>query len=148
MSDSSRPTEAPAPRVPRWRVALWLGLLASWLVILPLMTSAVVHPPSPERLRSMPTLRIPTPATLLVRIATSGLELRVVLVLLWPWRVRAWRLRLAGTALAVTLWFLLTPPLGLSIMEWYHRRWLAAVAAVLLVAAALSGIGAVVRRGA
>ena len=70
----------------------------------------------------------------------------MVLALLWPWRARRFLLRLWLAAAGALTWFLVSTPLTLHRMAWVHRRWLAGVAAGLLVAAVLASVAVLARR--
>jgi hypothetical protein len=136
-------------RAARWRLALWLALVASWLVTLPYSWRAFATVPSAERLARSRLVEIPTLQTLFSQLGTSALELGVLLALLWPWSARRWLLRLWTATLGLLLWFLATPPLGLSNLSWVRRRWLAAVALLLFVSATMATISVLTgRRGA
>ena len=77
--------------------------------------------------------RIPTLGAFLVMVARSAIELLGVIVLTWP-RVRLYGRRLAVATAGLLLYFLFSAPLSLTRMEWLHRRWLATVILLLLLA--------------
>jgi hypothetical protein len=109
----------------RWaRVGLWLVIIVSWGVQVTYMWEALTTVPSAERLEETRMAVIPTSRTFFAAVVFSALELTVVLVALWPWRPDYYTARLAGTLLAIVTWFVLTIPMGLSTMDWVHRRWL------------------------
>ena len=126
------------------RFLFWLALIASWLVLLPLLWSAFSDVPSPERLQQQRTVGIPTLATLGWTIAKSFAELTAVLALAWP-RGRWYAARLWAAAIGLAAWFVYSTPLGITKLEWVHRRWLAAVIVSLVVAGAAAGVARVVR---
>lgn len=137
----NEPTIVPVPKRSRMRLAFWLALVVSWAIMLPLLWSAVSTLPSPERLEQTRTVPIPTLGSFLRVMAVSAVELAVTLVLIWPgWR-RAYTLRLFGAAVLLGTWFVFTTPMALTRLEWVHRRWLALVAFVLLVAWTYSLLG-------
>jgi hypothetical protein len=113
----------------RWegtiRFAFWMTLAVSWAVAVWYMWDAVTTVPSPERLQESRLVAIPTPRTFVTAVVFSAMELAVVLALLWPGRPSYYASRLALTSLSVFTWFLMTTPMGLSRMDWVHRRWLA-----------------------
>ena len=119
----------------KWRRALVVLVAASWLITVPLMWRAFSTLPSAERLERSHMVQIPTLQTLLLQVGISFLEMAVVVAVLWPGYARAWLLRLWFAALGTTFYFLLTPPLGLTTLQWVHRRWLAALSAGLLITA-------------
>jgi hypothetical protein len=88
------------------------------------MWDALTMVPSAERLEETRMAVIPTPRTFFAAAAFSALELAVVLAALWPWRPALYATRLGMTALALATWFVITTPMGLSRMDWVHRRWL------------------------
>ena len=82
----AQPT-AQARATSRGRALLWLGVALSWIVLLPLLWSAVTTLPSAERLEQTRTAAIPTLRTLVMVIALSAAEAAFALLLLWPrWR--------------------------------------------------------------
>lgn len=90
------------------------------------MWDAVTTVPSAERLAESRLVEIPGARTFITAVIFSALEVGVVLVALWPWRPAYYGARLAGAALALLTWFVMTTPMGaLSRMDWVHRRWLA-----------------------
>lgn len=131
-----------APERRNWRIGLSLALFASWLFLLPALWKAFSTVPSPERLKESHMIRIPTLETVGIQAAVSGIELAVLIALLWPWWHRWWVARIWTAALGTTLWFLLTPPLGLTAVHLMHRRWLAAVAFTLLLGAMVATLNA------
>lgn len=128
----------PAPRLVRF--TLPAALVLGWLIMLPLLWRAFTTVPSAERLRESRMVRIPTLDTVIQQAGLSAIELGVALLLTWPGRFALTRLWIA--AIGAWAWFLATAPLGLSTVQWVHRRWLAATALVLLACA----IGAVILR--
>ncbi|MFW5946884.1 MAG: hypothetical protein ACOCUW_00215 [Gemmatimonadota bacterium] len=119
------------------RRALWLLLLASWVVAVWFMWEAMTAIPSAERLQESRLVEIPGPRRFLAAAVFSAMELAVVLAALWPWRTAYYGSRLAVMALATMTWFVITTPLEVSRMDWVHRRWLA-----FLVVAQLLALGA------
>lgn len=125
----------------RARLLLWLALIASWLVLLPMLWTAFSTVPSVERLAQPRMVRIPTLESLGWLVGQSAVELGVLLALLVPWRPRFYLARLWLGAVSVWAWFIGTTPLGLSQMTWHHRRWLAAVGALLVLASTIATLG-------
>jgi hypothetical protein len=117
-----------------WRLALWIALIAGWLVMLLQLWSAFATVPSPERLEQARMVPIPTLQTVALLAGRSAAELATVLAVLWPWRARAYPARILGAAVLVGGWFVVTTPLSLSAAAWVHRRWLAAMGGGLLLA--------------
>lgn len=138
------PTRSSSPG--RVRLAFWIALVVSWLVQLPLLWAAFTTVPSAERLSRSHMIEIPTFGTVASTVAQSAVELAVVLALLFPWRPRGYLARLWLAAVGVWVWFIATTPLSLTRVAWVHRRWLAAVGAVLLLAAALATVAGLYRR--
>ncbi len=130
----------------RARLLLWLALIASWLVLLPMLWTAFSTVPSPERLAQPRMVRIPTLESLGLLVGQSAVELGVLLALLAPWRPRFYLARLWLGAVGIWAWFIATTPLGLSQMTWHHRRWLAVVGALLVLSAALVALSRVAGR--
>lgn len=116
------------------RVAFWITLGLSWVVAVAFMWEAMTTVPTAERLELSRLARIPTPRTFMTAAIFSGIELGIVLAALWPWRSAFYASRLAFTALALVTWFVMTTPMTLNRMDWVHRRWLAFVAAAVLLA--------------
>jgi hypothetical protein len=130
MAASPRPdrwrSEAGRARRERWvRLGFWVALIVSWLVMVAHLWDALTTLPSAERLEQTRMAVIPTPRTFAAAVIFSALELGVALALLWPWRPAGYGARLAMTALGLVTWFIITTPMGLSQMDWVHRRWLA-----------------------
>jgi hypothetical protein len=125
------------------RLAIWVALILGWLTMLLYAWSAFATFPSAERLEQSRMAPIPTLRSLAMLGARSAVELTALLVLTWPWRSRAYTTRLALAAGLLVAWFVLTAPLTLSMTEWVHRRWLAAVTAGLI----LAFLAALVARG-
>lgn len=121
-----RPLSEPAGRAVR--IGFWVLLIAGWLLAVWLMFDAMTTVPSAARLETSRQVQIPSVRTFLAAAAFSGLELAVILALLWPWRGEFYATRLATAALALVTWFIITTPLDLSRLDWVHRRWLAAMA--------------------
>jgi len=124
-------------RIERWaRVAFWAILALSWVVTAAWMWDAMTRVPSAERLEESKLVAIPTLRTFITAAVFSGMELALVLAVLWPWRPAFYASRLGVTALVLITWFIMTTPMDLSRMDWIHRRWLAflvvATAAALL----------------
>jgi hypothetical protein len=117
------------------RIGFWSLLVVGWAVMVGFMWDALTMVPSAERLEESRMAVIPTPRTFFTAVIFSALELAVVLAALWPWRPGFYATRLGVTALALTTWFVITIPMGLSRMDWVHRRWL--VVMVIAVSAAL-----------
>jgi hypothetical protein len=124
----------------RWRVAFCTALFIGWLLMLLQLWSAFATFPSPERLEQTRMMPIPTLQAAALLALRSGLELGAVLALLWPWRARAYTLRLLGAAVLLAAWFIATTPLTISAMSWVHRRWLAVMVLALLLAALASAV--------
>jgi hypothetical protein len=124
-------------RLEHWaRLGFWLALVGSWVVMVAHMWDALTTLPSAERLEESRMAVIPTPRTFAAAAIFSALELGVVLVALWPWRSGWYAARLALAALGLITWFIITTPMGLSQMDWVHRRWLGVM--ILATAAALA----------
>ena len=122
-------------RLERWApVAFWAFLAVTWVVAVYYLWDAMTTLPSAERLERSKMVAIPTPRTFFAAAAFSAMELAVVLAALWPWRLEYYATRLAVTALVMSTWFVLTTPMQLSRMDWVHRRWLALVILLLVVA--------------
>lgn len=121
----------------RWRLGIWIGLILGWLVMLLYLWSGFATFPSAERLEQSRMTAIPTLRTVATLAARSAAELGVVLALLWPQWSRFWASRLLAAALLLAGWFIATTPLTLSTVDWVHRRWIAATAAVLLLCSIL-----------
>lgn len=123
-----------------------MALILSWLVMLLYAWSAFATFPSTERLERSHMAAIPTLATVAWLVVRSALELTVLLALLWPWSRRYYALRTATAALLLPVYFLLTAPLTLTLVEWVHRRWLAAVELALIAVLIGAAIGALAGR--
>lgn len=114
-----------ADRAEVWaRTGLWVALLVSWGVQVAYMWDALTTFPSAERLEESRMAVIPTSRTFFAAMTFSALELAVVLAALWPWRPAYYTARLGATALALVTWFTITIPMGMSNMDWVHRRWI------------------------
>jgi hypothetical protein len=112
-------------RLERWaRLGFWGALIGSWVVMVAYMWDALTTIPSAERLEETRMAVIPTPRTFAAAVIFSALELGVVLAALWPWRPDWYAARMAVAAMALITWFIITTPMGLSQMDWVHRRWL------------------------
>ena len=138
-------------RPPGLRAGLAALLALSWLLMLGLAWRAYQTPPPPEVLEGPPRMvPPPTPASLARILTLSITELGALLLVLWPrWR-RGYTVRLWLAAVGTVLWFIATVPLGLTTVVQVHRRWLAGVAALLLVAALIRTVWTAagrVRRG-
>jgi uncharacterized membrane protein YfcA len=101
-------------------------------VLLPMLWSAVTTIPSAERLEQSHMVAIPTLGMFVQVALLSAAELAITLALIWPRWLRAYTVRIFFAALLLTAWFLATTPLGMSRLQWTHRRWLALVVLVLL----------------
>jgi hypothetical protein len=108
--------------------------------------SAFATFPSTERLERSHMAAIPTLATVAWLVVRSALELAVLLALLWPWSRRYYALRTATAALLLPVYFLMTAPLTLTLVEWVHRRWLAAVELALIAVLIGAAVGALAAR--
>lgn len=138
-------TSRAAPAAARLaRYTLPAALLLGWLIMLPLLWRAFTTVPSAERLRESRMVQIPTLETVIQQVGLSAVELGVALLLAWPGRRALSRLWVA--AIGAWAWFLATTPLGLSTVQWVHRRWLAATALLLLAAALGASTLRLVRR--
>jgi hypothetical protein len=126
------------------RLVFWFALLLSWIVLLPVLWSAFSTVPSAERLSQSHMVEIPTLGTVVMLVGKSAAELVVVLALTLPWWRRRYLTRLWLAAVGAWAWFFASTPMGLTRMAWMHRRWLAGVAAALLVAAVVGAMGRVV----
>lgn len=127
------------------RFLFWLALLAGWLVLLPFLWQGFADVPNADRLEQRHTVGIPTLATLGWTVAKSFLELVGVLVLAWPrGRWYAPRLWLAGLGLAV--WFVWSTPLGITSLEWAHRRWLAGMVVGVVAGAIVATVASLIAR--
>jgi hypothetical protein len=116
---------AEGTRAGTWaRTGFWLLLVVSWVVMVAYMWEALTTLPSAARLEESRMAVIPTPRTFAAATIFSALELGVVLAALWPWWPAYYPARLGLTAMALITWFLITIPMGLSQMDWVHRRWL------------------------
>ncbi|HUG39736.1 MAG TPA: hypothetical protein VMM12_04590 [Longimicrobiales bacterium] len=121
----------------RFRLGLWVLLILGWVVAVWMMWEALTTVPGAERLETSRLVAIPTPRTFFAAAAFAGLELAVVLAILWPWREDFYATRLLAAALALVTWFIMTTPLQLSRMDWVHRRWLAGMAMTVALALVL-----------
>jgi hypothetical protein len=131
------------PRLRDPRTLLIIGLLLSWIVMLLLMRSEFWTLPAPEALQRERMVRPPTMQDLLTLALRSAGEILVLILLLWPGG--GYAVRLSLTAVGLILYFVATAPMALTSVEQIHRRWLAAVAVVLLVATILTLLRAAVR---
>jgi hypothetical protein len=112
-------------RIATWaRTGFWLLLIVAWVAMVGQMWEALTTLPSAARLEESRMAVIPTPRTFAAAVIFSALELGVVLAALWPWWTAYYPARLGLTAMALVTWFLITVPVGLSQMDWVHRRWL------------------------
>lgn len=140
MIPDGRTAGDPLRRVEWVRRGFWLLLVVSWVVAVVYMWEAMSTIPSAERLQQTRLVEIPGPRRFFSAAAFSLMELAVVLAALWPWRAAYYGTRLAITTLAVLTWFVMTTPMGLSRMDWVHRRWLAwLVVAQAIALVALAG---------
>ena len=117
----------------RLRFGLWGLLVAGWAVAVWLMWAALGTVP-PEGPPEDSPLTSPTMRTFFAAALFSGLELAVVLAILWPRRAEYYAPRLALCALALATWLVLTAGIDDTGMDRVHRQWLVAVIVVLLVA--------------
>jgi hypothetical protein len=124
MTDAGTRRDLPRDRVAWGRLALWLLLILSWAIMVAHMWDALTTVPDADRLEETRMAVIPTHRTFFAAVAFSAIELGVVLALLWPWRPTYYPARLAAAALGILTWFTMTIPMGLSRMDWVHRRWL------------------------
>lgn len=131
------------PRLRDPRTLLIIGLVLSWIVMLILMRSEFWTLPAPEAVQRERMVRPPTMDSLLTRAGRSAVELLLLTLLLLPGR--AYAVRLALTTVGLILYYVLTTPMAITSVEQVHRRWLAAVAVVLLVATILTLSRAVAR---
>jgi hypothetical protein len=125
------------------RLFVWVALILSWLIMLLYAWSAFATFPSTERLERSQMAQIPTLTTVALIVLRSGIELSVLLALLWPWSRRFYELRVATAAVVLPIYFLMTAPLTLTRLEWVHRRWLAVVELGLLAVLAAAFAAAV-----
>lgn len=130
------PNRQPAPSARRHlartlRIGVCAGLVLSWLVMLLYAWSAFSTVPSAERLEESRMTQIPTLFTFGMLALRSVVELIAVLALVWP-AARLYLTRVLFAAIALAAYFLATAPLTVTLMEWVHRRWLAAVGVGLL----------------
>lgn len=116
------------------RLTLWGLLVLSWVVAVAHMWDALTAVPSAERLGGSTVVGVPTPRTFFTAAIFSAMELALVLALLWPWRPEYYASRLALTVLALVTWFVTTTPMDLSRIDWVHRRWMAALILLTLLA--------------
>lgn len=135
-----------SPAAARTRIVLWVVLILSWVVLIPLLWSAFMTVPSAERLQQSRMIEIPTFATFQLIAVESAVELLVVAALLFPWRARFYLSRLWVTALGVCVWFIASTPLSLTRLAWVHRRWLAAVGVTLLLCAVVGTVARLATR--
>ena len=145
MTDSTGPRRDGATGASSRRFVFWLLLIASWIALLPFLWGAFSTVPSAERLAQSHTVEIPTLGTLARVVLVSALELGVALAAAWP-RGRLYGARLGAGAAGLAAWFIASAPLGITRLEWMHRRWLALVVVGLAGAAVVAGVRVVVRR--
>ncbi len=147
MSEEPGLVDGPETRVERLlRIAFWAVLAISWVVAVAYMWDAMTTVPSAERLEESKVVGIPTPRTFFTSAIFSGMELAIVLAALWPWRPEFYATRLGITGLGLVTWFIMTTPMDLSRMDWVHRRWLAFMVLVIVVALVTLAIHRVARR--
>lgn len=125
------------------RFGLWVLLIIGWALAVWLMWAALGTGPSDPRLEGSP-LASPTTRTFYAAALFSGLELAVVLAILWPGRAEYYATRLALCVLAVATWFVITTRIDATGMDRVHRQWLIAMMAMLIVAL----LGTLLYRGA
>lgn len=109
-------------------------LALSWVVAVAYIWDALMTLPPAERVEESTVVGIPTPRMFLTAAIFSAMELALVLALLWPWRPEYYASRLAVTALALVTWFVTTTSTDLSRVDWVHRRWLAGMILLTLLA--------------
>lgn len=112
------------------RLGVCAGLVLSWLVMLLFAWNAFSTVPSAERLEETRMTQIPTLTSVGMLLLRSGVELALLLVLLWPAR-RLYLTRVAAAVLGLAVWFIATVPLTVTSLAWVHRRWLAALVVAL-----------------
>lgn len=117
----------------RLRFGLWALLIAGWAAAVWLMWAALGTGPSDPRLESSP-IASPTMRTFYAAALFSGLELALILAVLWPGRAEYYATRLAVCAMALGTWFVMTTRLDATGMDRVHRQWLLAMIAVLVIA--------------
>lgn len=117
----------------RLRFGLWALLIASWAAAAWLMWVALGAGPSDPGLETSP-LASPTARTFYAAALFSGLELAVILAILWPGRAEYYATRLALCVMAIATWFVVTAGLDATGMDRVHRQWLIAMLAVLVAA--------------
>ena len=117
----------------RLRLGVWALLITSWLLAVWLMWTALGAGPSDPRMEA-PPLASPTTRTFYAAALFSGLELAVILGILWPGRGDYYATRLTVCALAIATWLVLTTGLDATGMDSVHRQWLIAMMAALVVA--------------
>ncbi len=144
-------TDAPAvesTRTERWvRWGVWSVLLLSWVVAVVWMREVADAEPA---LEGVQLAAASGPRRFLTAAAFSGMELAVVLGILWPGRPSYYFARLAVMALAALTWLIITIPLELSRLDWVHHVWLAflvvALGVGLVVLLAVRGLDALRER--
>lgn len=116
----------------RVRIALWLILALSWVVAVVYMWEAVTATQTAERLELPTAVGVPSVRTWVAAAIFSGMELGLVLAVLWPWRGDFFASRLAVAGLALVTWFIMTAPMDVGRVDRVHRQWLAFMAAAAL----------------
>ena len=123
----------------RLRLGLWALLIAAWAAAVWLMWAALGAGPSDPRPETSP-LASPTARTFYAAALFSGLELAVIMGVLWPWRAEYYATRLAVCVMAIATWLVVTSGLDATGLDTVHRQWLVAML-VVLVAALLGTLG-------
>jgi hypothetical protein len=122
-------------RIEAWaRLGFWVLLALTWVVAVAYMWDALTTVPDADRLEESRLAAIPTPRTFFTAAIFSAMELALVLAVLWPGWTSYYASRLAVMALSLVTWFIMTTPMDISRMDWIHRRWLAAMGALIVLA--------------
>ncbi|MBW3552053.1 MAG: hypothetical protein KY466_01015 [Gemmatimonadetes bacterium] len=129
----------------RLRFGLWALLIAGWAVAVWLMWVGMGSGPSDPRLETSP-IASPTMRTFYAAALFSGLELAVILAILWPPRPEYYATRLAVSVTALATWFVLSTRIDATGMDRVHRQWLIAMIAMLAVALAATLLYRATRR--
>lgn len=109
-------------RTERWiRWGIWFVLLLSWVVAVAWMWEVAEAEPAMEGLE---LAAASGPRRFLTAAAFSGMELALVLGILWPGRPAYYFARLAVMALAALTWLIITIPLDFSRLDRVHHLWL------------------------
>lgn len=134
-----------APIRKRLRFGLWALLIAGWAIAVWLMWVGLGSGPSDPRLETSP-IASPTVRTFYAAAVFSGLELAVILAILWPPRPEYYATRLAVSVMALATWFVLSTRLDATGMDRVHRQWLIAMIAILTIALAATLLYRATRR--